>query len=215
MEQYLILSNVRKSNGCSIGTLIRSASAFNVKEIILVGYAKYGTHGAHGSHKHVPIHHVTTFPEAQSYLRLKKQCETIYGLVNNHKVEGCIELQTHTFPSCACAFVIGNERAELSEDQRAICTAGYLCIPGGSPHHALHRGLDVNVVLAIVLHTFAVQAQFPPRAFRNSSTQGKFEVNEIAGYTGPTAAHRALAAQRQEQRLKMQDATESLDLWFD
>ena len=216
MEQYLILSNVLKSNGCSIGTLIRSASAFNVKEIILVGYAKYGTHGAHGANKHVAIHLAATFAEAQSYLRLKKECDTIYGIVGYPLTEElpCIELKTHAFPSRACAFVLGNETSELSRDQRDICTAGYLYIGGrdGCPH----ASLDVNVSLAIVLHTFAVQAGFPERAFRASSTQGKFELNETQGYAGPTPAHRAVAAQREQRR--NEDATDScepLDLLFE
>ena len=46
---YLILSNVNKVH--NLGTILRSASAFKVKAVCVVGKTKYHVHGAHGANK--------------------------------------------------------------------------------------------------------------------------------------------------------------------
>jgi hypothetical protein len=64
---HLITFNVGKKH--NIGTLLRCATAFNVKEVHLVGSRAFNTFGSHGSDHFVALRHHSTLELCCKYLR--------------------------------------------------------------------------------------------------------------------------------------------------
>lgn len=65
---YLIVSNVAKRN--NLGNIVRSASAFDVCEILCVGRKKdISLFGAHGANTHVQFRFFATLADCVSFLR--------------------------------------------------------------------------------------------------------------------------------------------------
>jgi tRNA G18 (ribose-2'-O)-methylase SpoU len=52
-ETFLLLRNDRKSN--TLGTVLRCASAFGIRRVVAVGYAKCNVAGSHGAAKNVEV----------------------------------------------------------------------------------------------------------------------------------------------------------------
>jgi tRNA G18 (ribose-2'-O)-methylase SpoU len=108
MQFYLLISNVSKQK--NIGMMVRSAGAFGVKEILIVGQPKFTTFGAQGTQKHVKFRHFPSLLEARTFLK-GLGC-TIYGA---EIVEGALSIASHPFKGNA-AFVMGNEVTYSKEE---------------------------------------------------------------------------------------------------
>eukprot|EP00897_Mesotaenium_endlicherianum_P007096 jgi/Mesen1/6414/ME000329S05577 len=100
-ECYVIVHNVTKRH--NLGTLARSATAFNVTQMILVGRRDYNAFGSHGSADHVSFRHFHTLPEARDFLK-ERGCD-ICGV---EIVEGALPVHRHPFRG-STAFLLGNE----------------------------------------------------------------------------------------------------------
>lgn len=203
-QQYLVISNRKKQN---LGTLIRTASAFNVAEIILVGQSKYGTHGAHGAHKHVRVQDCKDFQDAKAYLQ-QRDCYSIYGVEYIDEISSAVH--TARFHGSSAAFVIATE-GPLSPEQKSICSAGFLHIQPFTPDS--EGELEINVSTAIVLQTFATDAGFEARSIELSESQGKFTLDDVS-FSGLTQSDIERAVERERNRKnELQDA--SLGVLFD
>lgn len=67
-ECIVLVHNVAKRH--NLGTLARSATAFGVSEIILVGRKDYNAFGSHGATLHLQFRHFHTLEEAVQYLKV-------------------------------------------------------------------------------------------------------------------------------------------------
>lgn len=67
-ESFLLVHNVAKRH--NLGTLARSATAFGVTEIILVGRKDFNAFGSHGATVHLQFRHFHTLAEAVKYLKV-------------------------------------------------------------------------------------------------------------------------------------------------
>jgi hypothetical protein len=67
-ESYVLVHNVAKRH--NLGTLARSATAFGVMELILVGRKDFNAFGSHGASLHIQFRHFHTLPEAALYLKV-------------------------------------------------------------------------------------------------------------------------------------------------
>lgn len=150
-ESYLLVHNVAKRH--NLGTLARSATAFGVTEIILVGRKDFNAFGSHGATLHLQFRHFHTLPEAVKYLKAKDVL--ICGV---EITEGAAKVHKHPF-SRSTAFVLGNEGSGLSDKEMEVCDF-FVYIPQNGPGTA---SLNVTVAASIVLHQFAVWADFPER----------------------------------------------------
>lgn len=142
----LIIFNISKD--LNIGTLYRSAYAFGVDEILLVGRRRFKVTGASGTHHIAKTRHFLTMPEAVAYCR--EEGFAIYG----------VEIGGTPITECRfdedIAFVMGNEG-------RGISDAGEFCdrivtVPqwGGVP------SLNVAVATGIVMFQFQSKQGFEP-----------------------------------------------------
>jgi hypothetical protein len=67
-ECFVLVHNVAKRH--NLGTLARSATAFGVSEIILVGRKDFNAFGSHGATLHLQFRHFHTLAEAVQYLKV-------------------------------------------------------------------------------------------------------------------------------------------------
>lgn len=169
-ELYVVLSN-EKSRRQSIGTFLRTASAFDATQVIVVGEPRFSTHGGHCAQNYVDIVHFYGYDEAREYLK-QKGC-MIYGIRVGESSNACHSVAYGT----ACAFVIDNEVAGLSDQQAAICDA-FVHVPFHTTHLP-HLALDTTVQMGIVLFHFTKAAGFSVRQFEETTSRGKFVIDSV------------------------------------
>ncbi|XP_022761193.1 uncharacterized protein LOC111307439 isoform X2 [Durio zibethinus] len=150
IESYVVVHNIAKRH--NVGTLARSATAFGVSELILVGRRDFNAFGSHGSTSHLRFRHFHSLTDARLFL--KKDCD-ICGI---EITENAVSVTDHPFKK-STAFLLGNEGTGLSAKECEICDF-FVYIPqyGGGT-----ASLNVTVAASIVLHHFGVWAGFPER----------------------------------------------------
>ncbi|KAK1319864.1 hypothetical protein QJS10_CPB04g00744 [Acorus calamus] len=152
VESYVVVHNVAKRH--NVGTLARSASAFGVAEVVIVGRRDFNSFGSHGSSSHLRFRHFHSLSDAQLYLHNERDCD-ICGV---EITEDAVAVSQHPFRK-STAFLLGNEGTGLSAKEIEICDF-FVYIPqyGGGT-----ASLNVTVAASIVLHHFGVWAGFPER----------------------------------------------------
>lgn len=68
VESYVVVHNIAKRH--NVGTMARSASAFGVSEVILVGRRDFNAFGSHGSTSHLRFRHFHSLQEARLFLKV-------------------------------------------------------------------------------------------------------------------------------------------------
>ncbi|KAL0689001.1 hypothetical protein Bca4012_088678 [Brassica carinata] len=172
-ESYVVVHNIAKRH--NVGTLARSATAFGVTELILVGRRDFNAFGSHGSASHVRFRHLHSLIEARNYLKEEKECD-ICGV---EIADGAAQVNDHPFKRNT-AFLLGNEiilcfvcfallsyeseitlcwGSGLSAKEYEICDF-FVYIP---QYGCGTASLNVTVAASIVLHHFGVWAGFSER----------------------------------------------------
>eukprot|EP00249_Psilotum_nudum_P005172 c18636_g1_i2 orf=37-702(+) len=151
-RSFMILYNVAKRH--NLGTLARSATAFGVSELIIVGRKDFNSFGSHGASRHLQLRHFFTLSQARLYLKGEKDCD-ICGV---EIVDGAKAIHERPFFR-STAFLLGNEGTGLSIKEMAICDF-FVYI---SQYGCGTASLNVAVAASIVLHHFAVWAGFSER----------------------------------------------------
>ncbi|PON80235.1 tRNA/rRNA methyltransferase [Parasponia andersonii] len=151
VESYVVVHNIAKRH--NVGTLARSAAAFGVSELILVGRRDFNSFGSHGSTSHLRFRHFHSLLDARHFLK-ERDCD-ICGV---EITDGAMAVNHHPFKK-STAFLLGNEGTGLSAKECEICDF-FVYIPqyGGGT-----ASLNVTVAASIVLHHFGVWAGFPER----------------------------------------------------
>ncbi|ESR32986.1 hypothetical protein CICLE_v10006973mg [Citrus x clementina] len=151
IESYVVVHNIAKRH--NVGTLARSATAFGVSEMILVGRRDFNAFGSHGSTSHVHFRHFHSLSDARVFLK-SKDCD-ICGV---EITDNAVDVTQHPFKK-STAFLLGNEGMGLSAKECEICDF-FVYIPqyGGGT-----ASLNVTVAASIVLHHFGVWAGYSER----------------------------------------------------
>lgn len=140
-RSYLVLHHIAKN--ANFGALLRTANAFGVHEVVVVGRRRIPSGPGVGSGRSVRRVSFLKLPEAEAYLR---SCGcTILGVEVDAESDA---IETHPFVGNT-AFVLGNEGDGLIPQQRALCDAVVRIRQYGDT-----QSLNVNVAGAIVLHHF-------------------------------------------------------------
>ncbi|KAF2287772.1 hypothetical protein GH714_002654 [Hevea brasiliensis] len=106
IESYVVVHNIAKRH--NVGTLARSATAFGVTELILVGRRDFNAFGSHGSTSHLRFRHFHSLLDARNFLK-EKDCD-ICGV---EIADGALPVNEHPFKK-STAFLLGNEGTGLS-----------------------------------------------------------------------------------------------------
>ena len=149
-SSYLILYNIMKPR--NVGFLLRTAAACGVSEVIVVGRRSMYTDRTRGTARQLPRRHFFKLPEAFAYLR-SIGC-SICGV---EIADRAVPIQMQPFRG-STAFFFGNEITGLSPEHQALCDQ-LVYIPQFGDAHSL----NVNVSAGIVLHHFALWANFAER----------------------------------------------------
>ncbi|MFS7962597.1 putative tRNA (guanosine(18)-2'-O)-methyltransferase [Helianthus anomalus] len=151
LKSYVVIHNIAKRH--NVGTLARSATAFGVSEVILVGRRDFNSFGSHGSTSHIPFRHFYSLSDACLFLKAKG-CD-ICGV---EITPNATSVTTHPFKT-STAFLLGNEGTGLSAKECDFCDY-FVYIP---QYGCGTASLNVTVAASIILHHFAVWAGFPER----------------------------------------------------
>ncbi|KAK9287727.1 hypothetical protein L1049_016167 [Liquidambar formosana] len=101
LESNVVVHNIAKRH--NVGTLARSATAFGVSELILVGRRDFNAFGSHGSTSHLRFRHFHSLTDARLFLK-EKDCD-ICGV---EIADGAVAVNEHPFKK-STAFLLGNE----------------------------------------------------------------------------------------------------------
>jgi tRNA G18 (ribose-2'-O)-methylase SpoU len=177
-ESYLIMGNITKHR--NIGNMVRSAVGFGCTCVLVVGMKKQVSFfGSFGTHKHMKFKFFKNLVEARDWLKaLPGGGAHIFGVEITPEARSVCD---HTQFARRSAFMLGNEGSGMSEPQAAICDS-FVYIPQIGTGTA---SLNVNVATAIILHHFAMWAQFAECA-RDPEHPTKFKVAELAHITADT-----------------------------
>lgn len=151
VECYVVVHNIAKRH--NVGTLARSATAFGVTELILVGRRDFNSFGSHGSTSHCRFRHFHSLADARIFLK-EKDCD-ICGV---EITDDAVAVNHHPFTK-STAFLLGNEGTGLSSKECEICDF-FVYIP---QYGCGTASLNVTIAASIVLHHFGVWAGFSER----------------------------------------------------
>jgi len=196
---FIIVHNISKRH--NIGTLARSASAFGVAEVCLVGSRQFNAFGSHGATEHVAFRHFPTLEECCKALREQEGCD----IVGVEITDGAQPVHERPFKG-PTAFMIGNEGQGLSPRQMALCDSFVYITQYGSGT----ASLNVTVATTVVLHHFALWA-----GYHEHSRDGfKYVVGPKPQRThsrGMVARTPEEAAAEQKRRQQRRDAASAVE----
>lgn len=127
----------------NVGKIFRSADAFGVREVLLVGVPWFDVGPAVGSFKHVPARFFATFAEA--YRVLKAEGVAVFNL----EPEAEVALPRAELPE-HCALVLGNEGVGQSFRRQDFPEIGALRIP----QWGRAQSLNVSVAAALGMYEY-------------------------------------------------------------
>lgn len=170
-ESYLILYNIMKH--ANFGYLIRTANAFGVSEVVIVGKRAFDVGGACGTSHATRKRHFFTLGQACAYLRTK-EC-SICGI---EITDDALRVDRQPFTG-STAFMVGNEASGLTKEQISHCDY-FVYVP----QFGTGASLNVNVAAGIALHHFALWADFDEndRAVHKFLPNRGMAVSDLAGF---------------------------------
>jgi tRNA G18 (ribose-2'-O)-methylase SpoU len=127
----------------NIGSVVRTANAFNVAAVHVVGRRRWNRRGAMVTDRYLDIRH----HEAPAGLLDHARAEglTVIGVDN---VDGSVALETFPFP-LDCLLVFGTEGEGLSPSMLSGCSAVLAISQSGST-----RSINVGAAAAIAMHAW-------------------------------------------------------------
>ena len=130
----------------NIGTIVRSANAFLVGEVHIVGKKRWNRRGAMVTDRYQHVHH---HENAEDFIAwAKEKGIPVIGIDN---MPGSVKLEKFTFPE-RCVLVVGQEGTGLSDPMRAGCDTLVEISQFGST-----RSINVGAAAAIAMHEWVRQ----------------------------------------------------------
>jgi tRNA(Leu) C34 or U34 (ribose-2'-O)-methylase TrmL len=194
----MLVYNIGKKK--NFGDILRSAAAFGVCEVFVVGAKKLSTFGNQGTQKYCKYTHFDSLEQAKA--ELKSRGITLVGIEITDK---SVPVNMHPFNGPTC-FMSGNEGSGMNEQQLKACDS-FVYIPQYSGATA---SLNVATATGIVFHHFAL--------WSGKTEQGregyKFIIDDPPSYhMNPTQDMLREAEEKREQRrLKRESASISTNM---
>lgn len=130
----------------NIGSIVRTANAFNVAGVHIVGRRRWNRRGAMVTDRYLHVHH---HPDVDSLLAwLDERGIPLVGVDN---LPGSVPLETAVLPAEVC-LVFGSEGPGLTEDMVRACTSLVAITQYGST-----RSINAGAAAAITLYHWALQ----------------------------------------------------------
>ena len=127
----------------NIGSVIRTANAFNAAAVHIVGRRRWNRRGAMVTDRYLHVRH---HPDAGALAAwAATQNLPLLGIDN---LPGAVPIETYPLPT-ACVLLFGQEGPGLSDDARAACSAVLSIAQFGST-----RSINAGAAAAIAMHSW-------------------------------------------------------------
>ena len=181
-EFFLLIRGIAGKN--TYGKLIRSASAFDCKEIYLLGVNKNITKKFFGNHGTSKKMKYKFFDSIES---LKNHCSNndiiICGVnICYKKIEGVIPIQKIDFKNKKTLFILGNNLNKINKELEDIINIFTYVDQGTNINEGEEHDLNVCVVGSIVMHYFGVKNGYKMARLNTSYNEEKFVVKTKKEY---------------------------------
>lgn len=130
----------------NIGSIVRTANAFNVGGVHIVGRRRWNRRGAMVTDRYLHVHHHED--EAALFVWLAERCLAPVGVDN---LPGAVPLETERLPR-GCCLIFGSEGPGLTETMVAGCAQLVSITQRGST-----RSLNAGAAAAIAMYHWSLQ----------------------------------------------------------
>ncbi len=136
----------------NIGSVVRTANAFNVGGVHVVGRRRWNRRGAMVTDRYLHLHHHGSAEELRAWADASG-----HVLVGVDNIEGSVPLEGRTLPE-RCCLVFGSEGPGLSPDLVAVCELVVAITQYGST-----RSLNAGAAAAIAMYAWSTSWRGPGR----------------------------------------------------
>lgn len=134
----------------NIGTVVRTANAFNAAEVVIVGRRRWNRRGAMVTDRYVHVRHVAGIAALRDYA-----AATGRPIVAVDNVPGAVAIETATLPRRAL-LLFGQEGPGLTHEARAAAALSLSIAQFGST-----RSINAGVAAGIAMHAWIRQHAAP------------------------------------------------------
>jgi tRNA G18 (ribose-2'-O)-methylase SpoU len=127
----------------NIGSVVRTANAFNVAEVHIVGSRRWNRRGAMVTDRYLHVRHHPDVADLRSWAAASGT-----RLIGIDNVPGAVPLETFDLPA-VCCLVFGQESNGLSAEAQAACAAVLAITQFGST-----RSINAGAAGAIAMHAW-------------------------------------------------------------
>jgi tRNA G18 (ribose-2'-O)-methylase SpoU len=127
----------------NIGSVVRTANAFNAAGVHVVGRRRWNRRGAMVTDRYLHVHHHATVAELAQYA-----AGAGLVLLGVDNVPGAVAVETYDLPS-GCVLLLGQEGPGLSVEALAACADVLAVTQLGST-----RSLNAGAAAAVVMHAW-------------------------------------------------------------
>jgi tRNA G18 (ribose-2'-O)-methylase SpoU len=135
----------------NIGSVVRTANAFNAAGVHVVGRRRWNRRGAMVTDRYLHVHHHPDAAALVAWAAGAGPDGTRLPLVGVDNVPGSVPLEGFALPR-ACVLVLGQESTGLTREAQDACDVVVHVTQHGST-----RSLNAGAAAAIVMHAWAVQ----------------------------------------------------------
>ena len=135
----------------NIGSVVRTANAFNAAGVHVVGHRRFNRRGAMVTDRYLHLHHHESAADLHAWASASGL--PVLGVDN---LPGSVPLETHPLPR-ACVLLLGQEGPGLSGAGRAACDVVLSIAQFGST-----RSINAGAAAAIAMHAWVRQHAAPP-----------------------------------------------------
>jgi tRNA G18 (ribose-2'-O)-methylase SpoU len=140
----------------NIGSVVRTANAFAVAEVHIVGRRRWNRRGAMVTERYQHVRHHDTVGELIAWCR-----DEGLPLIGIDNLPGSVPLETFDLPE-RCVLLFGQEGPGLSEEAHAACDAVLSIAQFGST-----RSINAGAAAAIAMHAWIRRHVFGQRTSHN------------------------------------------------
>lgn len=135
----------------NIGTVVRTANAFNAEGVHIVGKRRWNRRGAMVTDRYMHVHHHPDFDTLSEW-----SAQNNLTVVGIDIVPGAVPLETASLPM-RTMFVFGQEGPGLSDE--ACAASSMVC---SIAQYGSTRSINVGVAAGIAMHSWIRQHSAPP-----------------------------------------------------
>ena len=139
----------------NIGSVVRTANAFNTAGVHVVGRRRWNRRGAMVTDRYLHVHHHADAAALAGWAAGAGPGGTALPVVGVDNVPGSVPLETTPLPR-ECVLLLGQESTGLTPEAQQVCDVVVHITQHGST-----RSLNAGAAAAIVMHAWAVR-HLPP-----------------------------------------------------